>query len=169
MHPDSIPIPHEGGELHLGPITEDVKRKFCAWLKPRYILEAIQVVEDAQAENAQYPGSYSDDDIKRLQVSAELARDKANARGIYWSADPSGPVAEALRTDAGGLRLARLMFGDCVKAWTDADLMAYLEANGEGTAYHAAFQIQWEYSDPKAKRPAPTSAGRPGATSSTTS
>jgi hypothetical protein len=176
MHPDSIPIPDgDGGELHLGPVTDKVKQLYCAWLRPRTILQAMAAVTEAQAENvaavkAGEAPPFSDDDIKTLQVSAELAREKANAGGVAWSVDPSPAVAESLRTEAGTLKLARLMFAESVRGWSDASLYGWLKENGgEDTPYGVAFAAQWDFSDPNATRPAGTSAGLTGTSASTTS
>lgn len=173
MHPDSIPVPHGNQTLYLGPVTDKVQQRFCAWLRPRYILEAMEAADEAKAENKEAPGTFTEEQIRKLDVNAELARATANAKGIAWSADPSPPVAAALNTEAGTIRLARLMFADdpTVKAWTDAELYDYLRVNGErGTAYDVAFQIQWKAASPDPKaRPAGTSAGTtvtPGSTSS---
>ncbi len=172
MHPDSIPIPYEGGELHLGPVTDKVKQAYCAWLKPRTILGALQILDDARAENKANPGTFSDDEIKRLEINSQLAMKSANAGAITWTADPSPDVAAALNTEPGTVKLARLMFAadPTVRAWSDAQLYAYLQANGgEDTPYGVAFRLQWEAGDPKAKRPAAGSAGRTDTPASTTS
>jgi hypothetical protein len=164
-------IPHEGGELLMHGLTAGIKEKFVRWLKPRYILSAVQALEDAEAENKAAPGTFSEADIKRLQTTVILARQDANGGQLFWSAEPSAAVAAALATQAGAVKLARLMFPDSMAGWDDGKVWGYLTAvdgAGESHPYKVAFQLAWDDADPKAPRPADTSAGRTGTSGSTT-
>jgi hypothetical protein len=153
---DCFEIPHGGQTLRMTPLTAGVKQAFVAWLRPRYILQAMAILEDGKA------AGITGDDLKKLEMNVVQARQEANAGGLFWSIDPSQAVASALMTEAGVVKLARLMFPVSMDGWTDAQIYAYLSDQKEGSAYQVAFGLAWEDADPKANRkPGTTSAVPP--------
>jgi hypothetical protein len=162
---DRYEIPHGDTVLYMHPLTAGIKQAFVVWLRPRYILNALRIQKDAEAENEKVPGTFTEDDIKTLQTNVVLARQEANGGGLFWTATPSSGVQAGLMTEEGVVKLARLMFPESMAGWGDAAVYSFLDSQGEGTVYHETFQMLMRGADPKAKAGPPTTSAAPTATS----
>jgi hypothetical protein len=167
MNPDKYPVEWQGRTVYLSGLTADVKATFAKWLAPRYVFAAFV--------QTQAPG-LTDEMRKHAGMEHRAAQSLANTGGIYWAADPSMPVADALATPDGVRFLTRLLLGESarvrepdgsVREWTDAELDAFLKAkdpqrpDGETpvTDYQTAMDTIWANELPKAPTGSPPSPG----------
>jgi hypothetical protein len=162
---DRYEIPHGDTVLYMHPLTAGIKQAFVVWLRPRYILNALRIQKDAEAENAKAPGTFTEDDITTLQTNVLLARQEANGGGLFWTATPSTGVQAGLMTEDGVVKLARLMFPESMAGWSDAQIYSFIASQEAGTAYHETFQMLMRGADPKAKAGLPTTSAAPTDTS----
>jgi len=128
------PVQWRGKEYTLGNITVEVKAKFVAWAKQHLKAAAIELLSDR-------------DDLLQGQFTAIMA-------GVWWADGVmSKPLADVLRSPAGGRQLNRLLFGDSAKILSDSDLDALLDEKEKDPTsdYILAMNEIREHADPKAK------------------
>ncbi len=149
MDPDRYPVAWQDKDgnpitLGLGPLSAGVTKAFCNWCKPRMWADAMEWMDGA---------------------GLKAFRQELTAGGVYW--DESGPcsgVAQLLGTKDGSLYLNRLLFGDDVKGWSDAQLWAFLRAKDRKkptqedpspvqSDYAIAFDLVWDAAHPKVRAP----------------
>lgn len=141
----------KGQDYTLAPVTAKLKQAFVAWLKPRYLREAKELLDT---------GEYM------------LERERVIAGSIYWTNNMSIAVATAIYSADGERQLLRLMLGDAGKGLNDDDLdelrvakdeydQAVREADAQGLArpdpfgFALAFDLVMSESDAKKAKPAP--------------
>lgn len=147
---DSYPVKWMGKEYALGNLTVKVKDGFCKWVKQWLTAEGMENI-----------GQWPD------RLNSYLASVYAN---VWWGdGGQSKLVNDALRSEAGGLALNRLLFGDSVKILSDADLLEMIVAKEADplSDYAVALAAIRETADPKAPTGPATGAGPAAATSTT--
>jgi hypothetical protein len=133
----TYPVSWKSQTYTLSDLTVGHKEDFCSWLIDHLI---------EQAE-------------RRLRKRPDLLQDQITAimGGQVWWGDAvmSAAVAHSLSSEAGALKLNRLLFGDSVKGLSDADLAALIDAKEADPAsdYMVAMKRLRGGSDPKAPTP----------------
>jgi len=140
------PIEWRGQTLMLGELTIEVKEAFCNWLRPRLLKHAKRLMEPMEYLNYR----------ESLIASEASSDDDDEEEGgiLFWTTKPSMSVATAFSTRRGAIYLNRLLFGDGVKDWTDAQIWELIKAKDKDpdSDYRIAWDLIWDTQDPKAQK-----------------
>jgi hypothetical protein len=136
---DRFPIDCNGKTVHMSLLTAGVKRQFVNWLKSQMMLDAQQWMD---------PLTYKS---FLMSLATDPRADSDKDTTLFWSALPSEPVAKSLSTQAGTIKLNRLLFGADVAHLNDDQLWTWLKAKDvDGSDYEIAWQLVFAEAHPKA-------------------
>jgi hypothetical protein len=100
------PFEHEGKRYQLSEITNDIRLRYCAWLRKKMYSEA-----------------------KELDLAPEdmaTFMDRLTGGAVSWSVNASSAVQESLDTDIGRVQLVRLMLGAVGESLSDEAMLVIL-------------------------------------------
>lgn len=120
-----------GVSYTLGKLTAGVKNAFVAWLKPRYLREAKELLDAAEYI---------------------VERQAVVAGSIFWTGTMSVHVATAVYSAEGERHLLRLLLGEQGAKIPDSTLEAMIaERDAENTPseFREAWNLVWEEAEPK--------------------
>lgn len=121
----------DGVSYTIGKLTAGVKNSFVAWLKPRYLCEAKDLLEAAEYI---------------------VERQAVIAGSIFWTGTMSVHVATAVFSAEGERHLLRLLLGEHGVKLTDSTIEAMIaERDAENTRseFREAWNLVWEEAEPK--------------------
>jgi hypothetical protein len=107
---EGYPFEYRGQVFLLGKLNLRVRQSYCDWLRARMVKSAHAFLEadalDEYLKQAIEPGA------------------------VYWVVDASEAVRESFMAEEGERQVARLLLGDQVKEWTDAQLSEMIDGEG---------------------------------------
>jgi hypothetical protein len=130
------PFEHEGKRYQLSEITNDIRLRYCAWLRKKMYDEAKEL-------------DLSPDDMATFM-------DRLTGGAVSWSVNASQAVKESMATDIGSVQLIRLMMGAQGEQMSDESMLTLLVACPDALA---CLKMATENSLPKALMALATSLG----------
>jgi hypothetical protein len=107
---EGYPFEYRDQVYMLGKLTLRVREAYCDWLRARMVKSAHAFLESDQVDGY-------------LKQAIEPC-------AVYWVVDASEAVRESFMTEEGERQVVRLLLGDQVKGWTNAQLSELIESEG---------------------------------------